>query len=166
MSEMEAMVAETGAEARYAGFWIRFLADIIDSLLLTIVSWVIEGILLYGFYRLDLLIHPDLAKGSFVDAFTPFFVQMFNLGIYTCLAFPYYVMGHFKYQTTLGKRPFGIYVVDAKTHESLTVSQSILRCVGYVPSYLLFCAGFLMAAMNPRKQGLHDLIASSVSIRR
>ncbi len=153
---------------RYAGFWIRLIADIIDSLVLTALSWLLEYILLgmvYGVWALYMKMHAQLAP-PFSDAFNPFYLQIVNVGLYFCLAFPYYVWGHFYWGTTLGKRPFNIYVVSADTLGPITIKQSMVRFFSYLISYLPFCAGFLMAAIHPKKQGLHELVAGTVSVNR
>jgi uncharacterized RDD family membrane protein YckC len=151
---------------RFAGFWIRAVAEILDSVILTVASWVVELALLRLFYLIW-----KLSKGgtgveipAFDDAFNSLFLQMFNIGIYLCLAFPYYVWGHFKYGTTLGKRPFRIYVVDHATLGSLTIAQSITRFFAYGISYALFMTGFIMAAFHPQKRALHDLMAKTASV--
>ncbi len=153
----------------YAGFWIRFLADFIDSTLLTLLSWIAELAILGAIYWGEILLKhapSGVAPYSFSDAFNPFLLQLVNVGIYAALALPYYVWGHYRYGTTLGKRPLRIYVVSQKGHEQISLKQSIARCLGYVLSYLLFCTGFLMAMFHPEKRGLHDLIAGTVSIRK
>lgn len=153
---------------RFAGFWIRLVADILDGLLLTVVSWIVEYLLLGVFYWAwsAWLSRQGQPIPSFGRAFDPLMLQVFNAGLYLCLAFPYYVWGHFRWGTTLGKRPFRIYVVSVESLGHITLNQSIARCLGYVPSYLLFGTGFLMAAFHPEKRGLHDLIARTVSIRK
>jgi uncharacterized RDD family membrane protein YckC len=153
---------------RYAGFWIRFLADIIDTLVLTLVSWIVEFIVLGAIYLVwgFILSRQGETIPGFFDAFNAYALQMVNIGMYFCVAFPYYVWGHFRWGTTLGKKPFGIYVVDAKTLGPVTLKQSIGRFAAYGVSYALVATGFLMAAFHPRKQGLHDLMAGTVSVRR
>jgi len=150
---------------RYAGFWIRFLADIIDSTLLTFVSWFLELICLGAFYWIQVLFHFREGSG-FWSAYNPFFIQILNIGFYGVVAFPYYVWGHYRYGTTVGKKPFHIYVVQNGDLSPLTSKQSVVRCLAYVISYLPFSAGFSMAAFHPQKRALHDLIAGTVSIRR
>lgn len=152
-------------EPRYAGFWIRWIAWLIDSTLLTLASWILELTLLGAVYGLMVVLGRDEGSAGFFDAFSPLFLQVFNAGIYACLAFPYYTWGHFKYGTTLGKRPFRIRVVNASDLRPLTLKQSIFRTLGYVVSYLPFACGYLMAALQPRKQALHDLLAGTVSVR-
>jgi uncharacterized RDD family membrane protein YckC len=154
---------------RYAGFWIRFLADVIDTLILTAVSWGLEILVLGAFYWIQFSLMPGgggiESAPEFWDAFSGLFVQVLNVGIYLALSFPYFAYGTFKYGTTLGKRPFGIRVVDAETLGPITLKQSIIRFAGYSLSGILLLAGYLMAAWHPRKQALHDLMAKTVSLR-
>jgi uncharacterized RDD family membrane protein YckC len=46
----------------------------------------------------------------------------------------------------------------------ISLKQSWIRCLSYTLSYLPMCAGFIMAAFQPEKRALHDLIAGTVSI--
>lgn len=154
-------------KAHYAGFWIRFLAHIIDSVLLTVASWLLQGILfviIYGIWKF-MAAGGEIALPAIQDAFDPVFVQVFNVGIYLCLAFPYYVWGHFKHGTTVGKKPFRIRVVSQADLGPITLKQSIWRCIGYLPSYAVLLCGFLMASFHPEKRALHDLLAGTVSVR-
>lgn len=152
---------------RYAGFWVRFIANLLDVLLLTVVSWVLEYALLGVFYGILVLVNRSsgVPVPTFSQAFNPLFEQLFSAGLYACLAFPYYVWGHFRWGTTLGKLPFGIRVVSFPDHGPIGFWQANLRCVAYALSYLPMAAGFLMAAFHPQKRCLHDLLAGTCSIR-
>jgi uncharacterized RDD family membrane protein YckC len=149
-------------QSRYAGFWIRLVADLLDTALLTAVSWFLELILLGAIYFVGA--RAQSFTGAFSDAFNPFFLQVFNAVLYVLLAIPYYVWGHLRYGTTLGKRPFRIYVVNASDHQPISMKQSWIRCLSYAVSYAPLCAGFIMAAYQPEKRALHDLFAKTVSI--
>ncbi|OFZ79740.1 MAG: hypothetical protein A2583_06660 [Bdellovibrionales bacterium RIFOXYD1_FULL_53_11] len=153
---------------KYAGFWIRLVADLIDSLLLSVAAWILEYALLGIFYGGWALYASKTGQDlpSFRNAFNALWMQVFNLGLYGVLAFPYYVWGQFKYGTTLGKKPLKIYVVSADDFGRITLKQSIIRCLGFIVSYLPFIAGYFMAGLHPRKQALHDLLAGTVSIRK
>lgn len=158
----------TESPIRIAGFWIRFWAHIVDSLILTLASWFLELGVLWVFYGIKTILLAKLGEPMppFDDAFNAFFLQILNAGLYFCFAFPYFVLGHYQYGTTWGKRLFGIYVVQAETHEKITLRQSIVRFFLYGLSYLPMGVGFLMVAYHPKKQGLHDLIAKTISVRR
>jgi uncharacterized RDD family membrane protein YckC len=145
---------------RYAGFWIRLVADIIDTAILTFVSWLLELTIIGAVYWVAREPMP------FADFLSPLMKQVMDAILYLAVALPYYVIGHYRYGTTLGKYPFGIYVVSAKTRSGITLTQSWIRCLSYALSYLPFCAGFIMAALHPEKRALHDLIAGTISIRK
>jgi len=145
---------------RYAGFWVRFIADLIDTTLLTVASWLLELMILGVVYWLGKRAAP------FSDAFNPFWLQIFNGVLYLALAFPYYTWAHYRYGTTLGKKPFGVTVVSEADRLPISLKQAILRTLGYVVSYAPFGAGFIMAAFHPQKRALHDLIAGTVSIAK
>jgi uncharacterized RDD family membrane protein YckC len=153
---------------RLAGFWIRLVADIIDSVLLNGVMWLLQYAILGVFYLAwkTYLTSQGQPIPAFSDAFNPFWLQIFGLGLLAVISFPYYVWGHFRYGTTLGKRLFRIYVVNDTTQAPLTLKQSIGRFFAYGLSYLLFATGFLMAAFHPRKRALHDILAGTLSVRR
>ncbi len=166
---MENLDTDTPVEKiRLAGFWIRFTANGIDGTLLTVVSIVLQGLILFPVYWIYLI---WTARGGqpvnqgFFQFYSPLFLEFFNAGLYGCLAFPYYVWGHYKNGTTIGKHLLGIEVVDRLTGQRLSLNASIRRCLGYLLSYGLVGAGFLMVAFNSQKLGLHDWIAGSMSRR-
>lgn len=150
----------------YAGFWVRSLADIIDSTFLDLLSCMIGLIVLgaiFWFRRFGWL--PELEmKGSLLESLESFSAQICLVVIRSGLSLFYYTWATFRFGTTLGKRPFRIRVVSAEKREPVTFKQSLLRCFGYVVSYLPFGCGFLMVAFQPEKRGLHDLIAGTVSV--
>jgi uncharacterized RDD family membrane protein YckC len=149
----------------YAGFWIRFVAAWIDIIVLNFATWFVE-LLILGVIYWTWLLRSKGAVPSYASAFDPVLVQTVALLIYILLAIPYYGWGTYRFGTTLGKRPFRIYVVQEGTYANLTLRQSLLRCLAYVASYLPFGAGFAMAAVHPKKRALHDLIAGTVSVVR
>ena len=55
--------------------------------------------------------------------------------------------------------------VDASSHAPATSGQYLLRYLGYYISLIPFGLGFLWVGIDPRKQGWHDKIASTVVIK-
>lgn len=147
-----------------AGFWIRALASLLDGILLTIVSYGVELAVLGAAYWFKVLVLGGGTAVSFNDFVSAVFIQVLNLVIYGLLSLAYYGYGHWHYGTTLGKKPFGIRVVTMDGGK-ITLTQSLLRCVAYVASYIPLCAGFLMAAWNPEKRALHELLSGTRSVR-
>lgn len=133
-------------EFRYAGFWVRLVATIIDTVILELASWLPALLLPHSINGLNL--------------------QLVQAGIYLILATPYFVGGHYKYGTTPGKRLLHLYVVRADDGLGITLKQSWIRAFGYALSYLPLACGYIMAGMNPRKQALHDLVAGTIVVRQ
>jgi uncharacterized RDD family membrane protein YckC len=133
---------------RYAGFWIRFAAHLIDFVLLNLVEIALE-------YAISL----PLGLGAVTQ-------QVIGVILSFALCYLYYVEIPMRRGTTLGKQVFGIYVLDASTGFNFTKKQAVIRMFAYLLSYAIVGCGFLMAAFHPQKRGLHDLIAGTVSVRR
>lgn len=132
--------AASQAEVKYAGFWIRFVALIIDVLVLII---------------------PNAIVGRIMDA-----ARMVLLGklITMLLNWAYYVWMTDTYQATLGKRAMGIKVVSDNL-ERATLNQLVMReIVGKLLSSITLGIGYVMAGFTERKRALHDMIAGTVVI--
>ena len=153
-------------QIHYSGFWIRAVADFIDSLILDCVSGLFLLMLLGAVYWIKVLMQASasLAGISFFELFDPFVLQILFVVIRGGLSLVYYTYATFRFGTTLGKRPFRVYVVSQDSVNAVSFNQSMIRCLGYFVSYLPMGAGFLMAAFQPEKRALHDLIAGTVSI--
>lgn len=148
---------------RPAGFWIRLLADIIDSVILNVGAWGIEFIclgLLYWAQRLWTGTPPP----SVWEVMSPLAIQILNVVLYLMLAAPYYIILQSRTGTTWGKKPLGIRV-ESLDGKLMTQRQSILRFLGYGLSYAVFGAGFLMVITQKDKRALHELISGTRSVR-
>ena len=130
----------------YAGFWKRLVAHLIDFVLLNGVELGLE----YGISGL-------LGLSSMVQ-------QVLGFVLSLVLIYFYYCWYPVKKGTTIGKKLFSIYVVDAKTGEIFSSKQAVIRTLGYLPSYAMIGCGFLMAAFHPEKRTFHDLLAGTVCI--
>jgi len=150
----------------YAGFWRRFLAALVDWIVLNLASTAIAIVALGIFYIFRFGIQAGPEAPSFWAAYGSMWEQVFEAVVYFCLAFPYYVIGHYRYGTTLGKWPLGIKVVRAGTLGPISYGRSLGRFFAYLLSYLPMGCGFLMGAFQPEKRALHDLAAGTVSIVR
>jgi uncharacterized RDD family membrane protein YckC len=69
------------------------------------------------------------------------------------------------WQGTPGKRIFRIYVTDLLGRR-LTFGRASLRYLGRKIADFTFFIGYIMIAFTQRKQGLHDLIAGCLVLRR
>jgi uncharacterized RDD family membrane protein YckC len=150
-------------EVKYAGFWIRFVAFIIDSLLATMVVgpllWKIYGAAYFQDYvdllqgRIDLAADRPMFAGP-ADVFVSLVLPAIGIVIFWIAR-----------QATPGKMWLSLRIVDADTHGPLGTMQAIGRYLAYYVSIFGLMLGFLWIAFDPRKQGWHDKLARTVVIR-
>lgn len=128
---------------RYAGFWMRFWAYLLDLIVIgSIVRILIKPI----FRLLDIPLENDL--------FAP-------LSIATALTFyAYFVFMTRFFNQTLGKMVFGIKVIGLK-EDHLTWKTILFReWIGrFISSTIII--GYILAAFFPKKQGLHDIFSDT-----
>lgn len=155
-------------DLHYAGFWVRLVADFVDSALLDGVTCLVAVAIFgawFGLAKLPLMSSSvKLGGESFFDAFDPFLIQVVLVSARLLLSASYFILSTSWYGTTLGKRIFRIQVVRAETLDLMDLKQSAVRFCAYSLSYLSLGAGFLMCLFHPEKRGLHDWIADTVSV--
>lgn len=133
----------------YAGFWRRFGAYFIDSIIMGLVG-VVLGIVL-GAAASD----QTRANMSFI------IIQLASIAI----SIAYYAgMESSGSQATLGKQALGIKVTDLNGRR-ITFGRAVGRFFGKILSALILMIGFIMAAFTERKQALHDMIAGTLVVR-
>jgi uncharacterized RDD family membrane protein YckC len=67
---------------------------------------------------------------------------------------------------TPGMRAFGLHVVRDRDGGSIGWGSALLRLIGYWINSLVFYIGFIWILIDKRRRGWHDLIASTVVIKR
>jgi len=142
----------------YAGFWIRFVAVIVDSVIVfvaTIVVSIVLGILiglLAGF------------TGSVVDVSQGGPLTYLSYFVSFAISIGYFIYG-WALGSTRGMRFFRLAVVDAQTGQPIGFGRAAMRYLGYIVSVIPCYIGLIWAAFDPKKQGWHDKIAGSVVIQ-
>ncbi|MDX1432182.1 MAG: RDD family protein [Gammaproteobacteria bacterium] len=153
---MEGQPSAAAAEPRYVGFWARFLAMIIDSILITVVLALIIGAF-FGQEYLQQAVAGDPAASASLGL--AYLIQLL-LPAAIIIAFWIYR------SATPGKMVISAEIVDAKSLGKPSTIQLILRYVGYYVSTIVLCLGFLWVAFDARKQGWHDKIAGTLVVKR
>ncbi|MCI0507668.1 MAG: RDD family protein [Gammaproteobacteria bacterium] len=125
----------------YAGFWRRFGASIIDSVIFSVL--------------ISLLIGPGYANPN---------LQSPEGIISAVIMFGVTVALWVRYQGTPGKLLLACQVVNADTGEPIGYKQAVVRFLGYFVSLLTLFAGFIWIAWDKRKQGFHDKMANTVVV--
>lgn len=136
-------------DQEYAGFWIRFGAAIIDSILVLIII----GPILTAIYGAEYWMSDTLIQGSWH--------VLFN---YVLPAIAVIVFWIYR-SATPGKMVTRITIVDAKTGGKPTAGQFIGRYFAYYVSLIPLFLGFIWVGIDKRKQGWHDKLAGTVVIK-
>ena len=164
----------------YAGFWRRFWAYIIDSIIFGIIlhgiNYVI-GMYLGSTFDQAALSQAILAQNpqdsqailnAMMDVMAGPMVDVFFISIIVnFLVFWLYFAGFESsgMQATPGKSVLGIIVTDMNG-DRVTFGTATGRALGKYISALILYIGYLMVAFTKQKQGLHDKIAGTFVIRK
>ncbi|ATU71687.1 RDD family protein [Komagataeibacter rhaeticus] len=166
----------------YAGFWMRVVAYLIDSIVLWGVLALL-GLLLVppslsvtifdpqstggsgGDYRIS-YIHPV----DYTIASTTPHMHWNGNGVFEILSLlipaAYYILCEAsRAQATPGKLLCGMRVTDLYGNR-ITVARAMGRYFGKYLSLFILGIGFLMVLWTQRKQALHDILAGTCVIRR
>jgi uncharacterized RDD family membrane protein YckC len=143
----------------YAGFWLRFVAYILDWILLTVVGVVVN--LALGLERPMFGAHRSMPGPAF------------NLGLVSLQSLMGWITGWLyyslmetsKFQGTLGKMALGLIVTDL-SGQPITFGRATGRYFGKIISSLTFSIGYMMAGWTQQKQALHDMMAGCLVLRK
>lgn len=173
------------AHLPHAGFGRRAAAALIDQVIVGAAAYLITApivVLLFyiladdvRFFSGSLLAVPLAIRTASLFAIGEFFSQMpaevRALVIFTFLCdivigWLYYAeMESSASKATVGKMALGIVVVD-DSGRRLSFNKATGRFFGKFISVLTLNAGFVMAALTPNKQALHDMISSTYVIEK
>ena len=144
------------AVVRYAGFWRRFVALLIDYL----VIGAGYAILLIAFgVRFSQVEGTNnfFAAGSAVTAVC--MISIVGSWLYFAL------MESSKNQGTLGKMVLGLRVTDLDGHR-INFGRATGRFLARLLSWMTMSIGYIMAGLTPKKQALHDFVAGTLVLSK
>lgn len=136
---------------RYAGFWIRVAAAVIDG----VVTYLVTIVLAFALGIALALNGGGEAMAELAGGLGGLLVGvLYFAGLESSVR-----------QATLGKMAVGVLVTDTEGRR-LTFARALGRYFAKAVSGLLLGVGFLMVAFTRRKQGLHDLMAGTLVVHR
>jgi uncharacterized RDD family membrane protein YckC len=142
--------AGPAAGVQYAGFWVRFVAFILDGIVLAVIAAALG---------------PLAGTGTMVQTGTQVSFNYQASGLQTLVGLVYFI-GFWAWRgQTPGMLPFKMHVVRADNGEKIDVVRALLRYVGLIISIVVIFLGLIWVAFDARKQGWHDKIASTVVVR-
>ena len=146
-------------DMHYAGFWIRFVAYILDLaaywMCLVIISTFIGGFL------------AELFKLGFVDYEQVMnFIVIWSWPLTILTRWLYYAIQYASpYQATFGMRFVGLQVVDYQ-YERISFKRASGRFLANLLSIISISIGYVMIAFTKKKQGLHDIVARTYVVHK
>ena len=146
-------------EFYYAGFWLRFVAALIDSLVLTAGGMVLGGFLgcliggALGAARVD--IQTIQAVSGVVGYIIGIILNWLYFTLFECSS----------RQATLGKMALGIIVTDMDGNR-ISFGRANGRYWGKIISSLTLFIGYIMAGFTEKKQALHDMMAGCLVVKK
>jgi uncharacterized RDD family membrane protein YckC len=142
----------------FAGFWLRAIAYLVDTVLISLVFGFIAS-----FYPATFIKFPDAASTSLTSLpqLTPvaFAITITANWLY------YTIFEASVWQATPGKRVLRLYVADLNGQRA-TFARVAGRNAAKLISSLTFLVGYLVAGITEKKQALHDILASCLVLRR
>ncbi len=145
---------------RYAGFWRRFWAFIVDGFIIGIIMMPF-GLSLWGTI-------VALGQSGSDNAETIMRVIAASMMAWMLRAVATWLYGALfessAWQATPGKKLLGLVVTDLEGRR-ISFLRASGRAFGKWLSGAILCIGFIMVAFTEKKQGLHDMLAGTV-VRR
>ena len=160
----EAAIASTYAPAhiagQYGGFWIRFVAFIIDFLVVAIVVFPVSAFIMVLTGGIPRVIGGDVQfrglwhLGGLVRGFFNTLVSWIYEAAFESSS----------KQATLGKMALGLKVTGLYGNR-ISFARATGRHFAKYISGIILGIGYIMAGFTERKQALHDMIAGTLVIR-
>jgi len=148
----------------YAGFWLRFVAIIIDSIVLYFVGTIITLPFIASMGLREIMRgHMPMSPEELVPLMGAFIRLSL---IRTVLNWLYYaLLESSAWQATLGKKALGLEVTDMQGMR-ISFGRATGRFFAKIISSIILFIGFIMAGFTEKKQALHDMIAGTLVIRK
>lgn len=131
-----------------AGFGMRFVATILDSIWIAVLT-IVLGTAVYG--------RGYLTSEKFIEGPADIFIGY-------VVPVPIIAWFWIKKGATPGKMICGIRIVT-EDGSPLTISKCLIRSIGYYISAIPACLGYLWATWDRRNQTWHDKMAKTLVVK-
>src|SRR5580704_5698921 len=134
----------------YAGFWIRFVAVLIDGVILYVAGMVVQ-------LPLAGLLRSSQTDVMLLGAGIAYLIEM-------AIGATYEGVFVSRFAATPGKMALNLKVVRADG-SPVSLGRAFGRYFAKVLSGLILCIGFIMAGFDSQKRGLHDMLCDTRVIK-
>ena len=147
----------------YAGFWLRFVAYLIDAVVIWIVClplFLILGSVL-GVSMAGIAQNPngEMLGGGAMAGFA-----LFELLIVAGVWLYFAMMETSAWQGTIGKKVLGLRVTDLDGNR-IGFARATGRYFAKLVSGIILMFGYIMAGFTEKKQALHDMMAGCLVVK-
>lgn len=150
-------------QGQYAGFISRFLAHIVDILIIILILFIVGGTIqiVLIFFGLDDVVTRMEQSSSLQGQILRFITAAWGIGL---IAFLYYVLSwSVTSGKTLGKGLIGLRIVPMNGTR-LTLLWAIWRYIAFWMSVLALGLGIFWVLVSDKRQGWHDKMARTCVI--
>jgi uncharacterized RDD family membrane protein YckC len=148
------------ARFAYAGFWLRFVAYIIDAIILGFVLSIAVFLPLVGSsLRTFSGSFPDMMRELRPEFQIARLISLLGGWVY------YALLESSAWQATLGKKALGLEVVDLNGRR-ISFGRATGRYFAKILSAIILLIGFIMIGFTEKKQGLHDMVAGCLVVKK
>ncbi|WP_258100451.1 RDD family protein [Marinoscillum pacificum] len=153
----------------YAGFWLRFVAMIIDYIIIGALQTIVIFPIL-GIFGIDMAMNMSNGNMSDEQAIAAAFAAISTMGsvflVSSLISILYYtILEASKFEATFGKMALGLKVTDTEGRP-LDFGKSLLRNLGKIVSQTILFIGYIIAGFTDKKQALHDMIAGALVVKK
>lgn len=157
------------SDVRYAGFWIRFGAMMIDSIVigvpLAVLVYLISGGAWFDLSQYQDNINYAMSGNTHMALNSQPKVSFAWELVFEILILIVTILFWEKWRgATPGKKLVKIKIVDAESFQDISNKQAITRSLGYIVSTFALLLGFIMVAFRKDKRAFHDFLAKTVVI--
>jgi uncharacterized RDD family membrane protein YckC len=155
-------------KVRYAGFWLRFVAYIIDDIIMGFVGFLISLPFIGGIVFSAIGIGENTeSTENMVKGIAGILGLVIGLTVVVAiLGWLYFaLMESSKTQATLGKMALGLKVTDLEGNR-ISFARATGRYFGKIISGMIIYIGYILAGLTEKKQALHDIMASCLVVRK
>jgi uncharacterized RDD family membrane protein YckC len=152
-----AKVPNYDSSFKFAGFWLRLVAVIIDLVIIN-VAFIIPMFAIGYLIGIAMVGSATESELGVVAGVAGQLLSIMTNWLYHAM------MESSKYQATLGKKILGLRVVNLQG-EKIDFGQATGRHFGKVLSLLTLSIGHVMMGWTKKKQGLHDKMANCLVVR-
>jgi uncharacterized RDD family membrane protein YckC len=157
----------TAGFVRYGGFWLRFVAVMIDGIIMAVPIGILQAVL-FGGMGMSFARNapgPNASPDEVLRFMGPMFatigISVFVAMILACVYETFFLV---QFAATPGKMAVGVKVLRPDGSK-LSVGRAIGRHFAKLLSGMILYIGYIMAGFDAQKRALHDMICDTRVIK-